>query len=90
MNRGRQKKYSLWLVAVCSIFFSAEFAIGAARWTVGNAEHPWSSAGSFEGLDDTAEEGWLQPVFVSEQNLSLTSIDRGGWVVIKQNIVYVF
>ncbi|MCY3788945.1 MAG: gliding motility-associated C-terminal domain-containing protein, partial [Gemmatimonadetes bacterium] len=41
---------------------------------------PWSTAGSFEGLDDTAEEGWLQPIFVSNQNLSLSSMDRGGWI----------
>ena len=79
MNRGK-KKYSVWVVAACCVFLSTELATGAARWTVGNAERPWNSAGSFEGLDDTAEDGWLQPVFVSEQNLSLTSMERGGWV----------
>ena len=79
MNVNRQK-YSLLLSMSCALLLFAESALGAARWTVGTADRPWSAAGSFEGLDDTAEEGWLQPIFVSNQNLSLSSIDRGGWV----------
>ena len=79
MNVNRQK-YSLLLPMGCALLLFAESALGAARWTVGTADRPWSAAGSFAGLDDTAEEGWLQPVFVSNQNLSLSSMDRGGWV----------
>ena len=79
MNVNRQK-YSLLLPMGCALLLFAESTLGAARWTVGIADRPWSAAGSFAGLDDTAEEGWLQPVFVSNQNLSLSSMDRGGWV----------
>jgi len=75
-----KRKYVLLLPMGCAVLLFAESAFGAARWTVGTAERPWSAAGSFEGLDDTAEEGWLQPIFVSNQNLSLSSIDRGGWI----------
>ena len=77
MNANR-RKYSLPIS--CALLLFAESVFGAAKWTVGTADRPWSAAGSFEGLDDTAEEGWLQPIFVSNQNLSLSSIDRGGWV----------
>ena len=79
MNVNR-RKYSLLLPMGCALLLFAESTLGAARWTVGTADRPWSAAGSFERLDDTAEEGWLQPVFVSNQNLSLSSMDRGGWV----------
>ena len=79
MNVNR-RKYSLLLPMGCALLLFAESTLGAARWTVGTADRPWSAAGSFAGLDDTAEEGWLQPVFVSNQNLSLSSMDRGGWV----------
>ena len=79
MNVNR-RKYSLLLPMGCVLLLFAESTLGAARWTVGTADRPWSAAGSFAGLDDTAEEGWLQPVFVSNQNLSLSSMDRGGWV----------
>ena len=79
MNVNR-RKYSLLLLMGCALLLFAESTLGAARWTVGTADRPWSAAGSFERLDDTAEEGWLQPVFVSNQNLSLSSMDRGGWV----------
>ena len=79
MNVNR-RKYSLLLPMGCALLLFAGSTLGAARWTVGTADRPWSAAGSFERLDDTAEEGWLQPVFVSNQNLSLSSMDRGGWV----------
>ena len=79
MNVNR-RKYSPLLPMGCALLLFAESTLGAARWTVGTADRPWSAAGSFERLDDTAEEGWLQPVFVSNQNLSLSSMDRGGWV----------
>ena len=79
MNVNR-RKYSLLLPLGCALLLFAESAFGAARWTVGTTDRPWSTAGSFEGLDDTAEEGWLQPIFVSNQNLSLSSVDRGGWI----------
>ena len=75
-----RRKYSLLLPLGCALLLFAESALGADRWTVGTADRPWSAAGSFEGLDDTAEEGWLQPIFVSNQNLSLSSMDRGGWI----------
>ena len=79
MNVNR-RKYSLLLPMGCALLLFAESTLGAARWTVGTADRPWSAAGSFAGLDDTAAEGWLQPIFVSNQNLSLSSMDRGGWV----------
>ena len=79
MNGARQKYRPLLLLG-CALLLFAESACGAARWTVGTADRPWRAAGSFEGLDDTTQEGWLQPIFVSNQNLSLSSIDRGGWV----------
>ena len=75
-----KRKYSLLLLMGYVLFLFAESAFGAARWTVGTADRPWSNVGSFERLDDTAEEGWLQPIFVSNQNLSLSSMDRGGWI----------
>ena len=75
-----RRKYSLLLPLGCALLLFAESALGADRWTVGTADRPWSAAGSFDGLDDTAEEGWLQPIFVSNQNLSLSSVDRGGWI----------
>lgn len=79
MNVNR-RKYSLLLPLGCALLLFAESALGATKWTVGTADRPWSAAGSFDGLDDTAEEGWLQPIFVSNQNLSLSSMDRGGWI----------
>ena len=79
MNRSMQRYWLLFAMG-CALSLSGESVLGSVRWTVGNAERPWSAAGSFEGLDDTAEEGWLQPIYVSDQNLSLSSMDRGGWV----------
>ena len=79
MNKGT-RKYALLLAMSWALLLSRESVLGFDRWTVGTEDRPWRDAGSFAGLDDTAERGWIQPIFVSNQNLSLGTLDRGGWI----------
>jgi len=70
------------LLVLCSVLvLSSAPAPAVERWTVGTEDRAWEGeAGHFVSLDDTTEVGWLQPIFLENQNLSLGAVDRGGWI----------
>jgi len=81
MVRGAVK-YFLPLVWVATLVFGSTRSQAVEQWTVGTAQRSWEEVGGTSvGVDDTTEVGWIQPVFIVSQNLSLDALDRGGWIV---------
>ncbi|MDA0711706.1 MAG: gliding motility-associated C-terminal domain-containing protein, partial [bacterium] len=70
------------LLVLCGVLaLFGHQASASERWTIGTEERPWGEeAGHLVSLDHTTDMGWLQPIFVENQNLSLGAIDRGGWI----------
>jgi hypothetical protein len=56
-----------------------EGSFALEKWGVGEEGHSWGSVGTLTNLEEKGG-GWIQPIEITGQNLSLEVHKRGGWV----------